>query len=344
MRRRTWSIFALSLACVAVLAVVAALAAAPPNLNRALDAQRRLVTEHPQDPAAYNDLGNLLLLARQSAEAEKAYRRAVELDPQRVSALFNLGLLLQNRGETKQALGFFQQVLQIQPEHAWAHYQIGALYESEGQKGKAVAEYARAFSLDPQLAFPEVNPHVVDNKLVTEAMLRAYQGNYAVPQAPAVYEDGHRIADLLVPPPAEANGKDTKESKDTKDGKDAKGTKPAAGKPVLPAPPAGTAQPGATVLRQNDLDTRATGQAGPQGSVRGGRPATRTPTNVPRGMREWERPEPTVQQPGVEFQPPPRVPVPGQVVTPPPTGGIYYRPGIQSTGRLSRAVVPDSQG
>ena len=108
------------------------------------------------------------------------------------------------------------------------------------------------------------------------------------------------------------------------------------------APGAAGKAPG-SVIREGDLDTRVTGQAGPQGSVRT-RPGTRMPTQVPRGSREWERPEPTIQypsDPSEEIQPP--VPAPGQVITTPPPGGIYYRPGVQSTGRLNRQVVPEQR-
>jgi Tetratricopeptide repeat len=334
-RRRTLSILVISLTCVVAL-VVAALAAAPPSIGRALEAQKRLAAERPNDPAVFNDLGNLFLLAHQPEEAEQAYRKAVALDPKRVSSLFNLGLLLQKRGERKQALDFYHQVVDAQPEHAWAHYQIGALYEAGGQTAKAVDEYARAFSFDPQLAFREVNPQIVDSKLVTQAMLQAYRQGYGEPQVPTVYEDAHRIADLLVPPPQAATPDAAKD---------------AAAKPVptqaqpIPTPPirppAGTAQPGAagaTVIRSGDLDTRVTGQAAPQGSAgRKVQPTSRVPQNVPRGMREWERPEPTVQAPMEGSNPP--VPAPGQVITPPP-GGVYYRPGYQSTGRLNFQVVP----
>ena len=337
MRRRTLSILVISLVC-AVALVVAALAAAPPNISRALEAQKRLVAERPNDPAVFNDLGNLFLLAHQPADAEQAYRKAVALDPKRVSALFNLGLLLQQRGESKQALDFYRQTLEAQPEHAWAHYQAGAIYEAGGQTSKAVGEYARAFSLDPQLAFREVNPQIVDNKLVTQAMLQAYRQGYGEPQVPAVYEDAHRIADLLVPPPqttpADA-GKDTAKEP----------IKPVQ-KPAPIKPSAGPAQQGAagaTVIRPGDLDNRVTGQAaqGAQGAPGRGRvqPTSRIPQNVPRGMREWERPEPQVGggMPAEGSSPP--IPTPGQVLTPPP-GGVYYRPGYQSTGRLNLQVLP----
>jgi tetratricopeptide (TPR) repeat protein len=162
-----------SLALVAAFAL-AAVAAVPGNLNRAIESQKKLAVERPQDPAVLNDLGNLLLLADQPAQAEEAYRKALELDPDKVTALFNLALLQQQRGERREALSLYKKVVALQPGHAWAHYQIGTLYESWDEESKAVAEYARAFELDPQLAFKEVNPHIVENKLVTQAMIRAY--------------------------------------------------------------------------------------------------------------------------------------------------------------------------
>lgn len=312
---------------------IAALPAGPPNLARALESQRKLAAEKPQDAAVQNDLGNLLVMAGQNAEAEAAYRRAVELDPRRVSALFNLGLLLQERGERREAQKLFREVIEIEPGHAWAHYQSGALYEAGGSEGKAVEEYAAAFALDPQLAFPEVNPHVVDNKLVTQAMLRAYRGDYAPPQAPKVYEDPVRIAKLLVPPvarPADAS------------------TNPA----TAPDPAAGGAGTSRTI-RERDLDSRNVGQATPQGG--GVRPGYQRPgTGIP-GYPAYQggqqqpvyQPVPGVGVPGARPQVPERTlrdfsRPPGSqpgVITPPP-GGVYYRPDPTSTGRLDLKLVP----
>lgn len=340
MRRRMSSQLALTLGA-ALLAVtgIAALAAAPPNLTKAIETQRRLTAERPQDPAVFNDLGNLLVMASQNAEAETAYRQAVELDPQRVSALFNLGLLLQERGERREALRLYKQVVEIEPSHAWAHYQMGALYETWDSEGRAIDQYARAFALDPQLAFPEVNPHIVENKLVTEAMLEAYRGDYAPPQAPKVYEDPARIANLLVPPPAVARPAD-------------------AGTPVPDPAAARQAQrpgqvPGAPgsnrVIRPGDLDPSSTaGQAVPQGGARspyydgrrGVQPNAGQPGQLGQGFGV-----PGAVAPGTrtlrDFGQPqnPRAGQPGTVITPPP-GGVYYRPEPPSTSRLDLRLVP----
>jgi hypothetical protein len=337
-RRTSW-ILVTSLSVLVAVAAIGAKAAVPTsNLAKTLDAQRRLAADRPQDPAVYNDLGNLLVLASKPDEAEAAYRKAIELDPNKASAQFNLGLLLQQRGELREASKLYEGAIKAEPGHAWAHYQLGTIQETWGQESKAIGSYAQAFALDPQLAFPEVNPHVIENKLVTQAMMRAYKNDFVVPQVPKVYDDPGRIAALLVPAPA-PNPADKDQV--------------AAGQqqnPKNPAtanrPPVRSQVPGATVLRERDLNRgSATGQAAPPGA-RGGAaggvrqvPGAYQQQGQPRGLREWNRPEPTVQEVpednGVDESVRPQ-----PVITPPP-GGVYYRPGVQSTGRLNLQLVPE---
>lgn len=350
MRRRTSWILVSCLAALAVVAAIAATAAVPPNLASTIEAQRRLAAERPDDAAVFNDLGNLLMIVPQPAEAEEAYRKAIELDPDKTTALYNLGLLLQQRGELRQAMKHLRRTVELEPGHAWAHYQIGAIQERWGQESRAIDSYARAFALDPQLAFSEVNPHIVENKLLTESMMRAYKNDFALAQVPRVYEDPARIATMLVPPPA--NPATPQAEKDSMAGKTqkpaAQGQTPgqATGRqPGVPGATTGKApgqpvpgQPqGGTVLRERDLDRgNPAGQAQPQGAQRGGYPA-----QPPRGLREWNRPDPAIQEVplGVDDNLDDDV-QPAPVITPPP-GGVYYRPGVQSTGRLSLRIVPE---
>ncbi|HTG32847.1 MAG TPA: tetratricopeptide repeat protein [Thermoanaerobaculia bacterium] len=330
LRRSSW-ILVSSLAALTAAVAIAALAAVPPNLTKAIEAQRRLTVERPQDPAVFNDFGNLLMLVPQAPEAEAAYRKAIELDPDKASALFNLGLLLQQRGELREAYDLYQRAVKADPNHAWAHYQLGTIEEVRGQRSKAVDSYARAFALDPQLAFPEVNPHIVDNKLVTQAMLRAYKNDFAGnPQVPKMYDDAARIAALLVPKPATPVDETAAAPNQQRQ---PASRQPVAGRGTQAAPSATGA--GSTVLREGDLDRRnPTGQAG---AARGGlRPAPGVQGQ--RGLREWSRPEPTIQEvPGGDDEDGDQ---PAQVITPSP-GGVYYRPGIQSTGRLNLRIAPD---
>lgn len=338
-RRSLWWISALALVAVASLAAVTVSA---PNLARTLEAQKRLAAERPSDAAVFNDLGNLLQLSHRPDEAEAAYRRAIELDPNRVSALFNLGLLQQEKGERREASKLYKRALKLEPRHAWAHYQLGSLYEAWGDESKAIDSYASSFALDPQLAFPEVNAQIVDNKLVTQSMLRAYRSDFRPTQAPTVYDDPRRIRPLLVRP----IGKDGKEAATAPAAAaQAPAANPAAPRTGAVAGSATKDQAAGTVLRPQDLRgaSASTGQALPPGSGARNPYAGGVRTTVPQPsqptLREWSRPDPEGQQPSEEYSEEGIQQAPPQIApTPPP--GAYYRPGLPSTSRLNLELLP----
>ena len=191
---------AIALAVTAALSVVHVTATeAPPSVLRALEAQQQMVRDQPSNAAARNDLGNLLVLAGEQVAAEGAYRHALELAPNLVSARFNLALLLQQRGDGDAAVSAFQDVLSQEPEHAWALYQLGVDLEQRGERQEAVDHYARAFAYDPSLTFADNNPHIIENQLMTQALLRAkkYTSRPGA-QVPRQYGDADRIANLIL--------------------------------------------------------------------------------------------------------------------------------------------------
>ena len=292
-----------------VLAAMGAWAAAPPNLVRALDAQRSLVEKQPTNASAHVDLGNLLLLGGDAAGAEAAYRRATELDPKDVAAHFNLGLLLQRDGENSKALKEYKAVLELEPRHAWAHYRTGEIQENRGLHDTAVKSYAKAFALDPTLRFPDVNPSVIDNHLLTESLIRAYSDYSAERQPPVVFAEPGRIAALLIAP-REAAAIRSADAAPT-----AGSTRPGSTAPIAPPPGTATAAKDPNfvrVLGAQDLDPGArTGQVAGGGVPRPGY------GNDPRN---------------VYYPPPVYTAPPAQEVD--PEGNPAYRSGTPSTGRL----------
>ncbi|MCB9377862.1 MAG: tetratricopeptide repeat protein [Holophagales bacterium] len=198
----------LSLALLLVGVAALALAADPPpyNLDRAIEAQNQLTIERPEDPAVWNDLGNLLTLKKHYDKAEVSYRKAIELDPEPASPHFNLALLLERRDEHRAALKELEIVVEKEPEHAWAHYQIGTIYQRWGRDGRAVRSYARAFRFDPSLAEARINPHVLDNPLIERALLEAHANASDALLPPRTYEEPSRIAALMIDVPATPPG------------------------------------------------------------------------------------------------------------------------------------------
>lgn len=173
---------------------------APTSLPRALKAQEELVAENSVNAKAYNDYGNLLLLAGRADAAMAAYRRAVDLDSDLLSARYNLALLLERENDLRGAVEQLTDIVERSPGRAWAHahYQLGRIAERRGRRRAAINHYATAFRLDPRLSFPDVNPSVIDSDLVTEALLQIPDGIRVPVESPRIYEEPGRIADLLL--------------------------------------------------------------------------------------------------------------------------------------------------
>jgi len=324
--------------------------APPPNLDRAIAAQEALVAENPSDAQARNDLGNLLVLDGRSADAEEAYRNALELTPGLASAHYNLGLLLAQRGDRKEAAEQFQAVLAADPDHAWAHYQLGAIYDAQGSTKRAVKQYAKAFRIDPQLAFPEVNPNVIENDHVTEALLIAYRDLPAAAEAPKTYERPSRIVSLMVqdqetePTGAEEMAQPGETGEAMPGSSQSPGLGPRPSLPEVTGDESGEADEGGTgkVLRPEDLEhENGLNQATPSGGASSGtyyqpQGGVRTPprsyyqprSNVPQGGSSGSSGNTRTLQPSNGRQ---------QVQ---PNGNRRFIPGLPSTGRLDMELLP----
>ena len=175
------------------------LATTPQNLEQTLIMQQERVSNDPRDPLAWNDLGNLLVLADRSAEAEEAYRQALDLAPDNLAARFNLALLLQQTRRGKDAETELERLLEIDPRHAWGHYQLGILLAARQERSSALEHYARALAYDPLLSFAENNPHIIDNPLFSEALLLSQR--YSEPpgaRVPRQYGEPARIVELML--------------------------------------------------------------------------------------------------------------------------------------------------
>lgn len=188
---------------------IAAVANSPGYLLDALEAQAALAQQNPEDAAILNDLANLQVMADRLIEAEASYRRAAEIAPYDPTIRYNLALVLMELGESKEALHQLQTVLESSPQHAWAHYQLGTLEAHRHNRRRALEHYARAFALDWSLASPAVNPHIVENRLATDAMLRAYLSASPASVAPRLFRQPEDVAALLVPMPADWEEDDT---------------------------------------------------------------------------------------------------------------------------------------
>lgn len=192
----------MTLALLVAFSTASGLAAAdqPRHLEDAIRAQERLAGARPGDVRVLNDLGNLLALADRTERAEEVYRRALEIAPDEPTLHYNLGLLMSQTGRARAAMEALQRVVEIDPQDAWGHYQLATLLEQRGKRSKAIHHFAQAFLIDPTLAELEVNPQLLDSRLVSPALTLAYTERAATLEAaPRQYQQPKRITRLLVP-------------------------------------------------------------------------------------------------------------------------------------------------
>lgn len=314
----------------------------PLSLDEALDAQRTLSAAQPRDAQVLNDLGNLLVLAGETEEAEGVYRGALRLAPEFAAPHYNLALLLETSGQRKLAIQALQRVVEIEPNNAWGHYQLGRLFAEKDKRSRALERYTRAFSLDPQLARPEINPHILDNELAAPALLQANSSASAADLAPREYHAPQRISDLLAPP-MPIPEKSTAEPSQAPEGekREISGTsfrsRSASQMPdrVEAPPPAADTRRSADTAARRQATTRPSevpSAAGRQGTAT--RPSPRLPRAV--GSRQVTPSGPTETR-----QPTTRGPVGTPTEQPTDPGGSDFEPSLNSTGKLELRLLPD---
>lgn len=292
--------------------VLSSTAESPEDSARTLHALRSLVAQNPTDVSALNDLGNLLALTGNLDEATETYGRALEIEPDNPTPRYNLALVLAQRGERKQAINELKMVVAIDARHAWAYYQLGSLYVEQNRRSKALQSYELAFSLDPSLTDPGVNPHIVENRHVTESLLRTYLARPPSRQPPRLYLDPASVADmLLLRVPAQSVPGDESS--------------------VQVKPLRATFQP---TTSGGSSDTGQDAEKEPHG---GESPSTRpygsvvgTQAFVPQGN------PPSQPSPSSSSTPLPPAPEP----SPPPTGSAVFVPTLSSTGKLDLELLP----
>lgn len=111
---------------------------------------RQLITENPDNAAAYNALGYMLTINDQRlAEAEQLIRKALSLQPADPAIMDSLGWVLFKRGDAEAALEQLQEAFKAFPDaEVGAHLGEVLWYLGRREEARAVWETARAANAD----------------------------------------------------------------------------------------------------------------------------------------------------------------------------------------------------
>ena len=114
---------------------------------------REALPSRPDDPEAYDRMGNALLKQQMSAEAEAFFRQALRLRPEYPEARVQLGYALWKQGRNADAEAECREALRLRPGDARAYFTLGLiLYWGHKTPVAAVQFYTQAFAAHPKLA------------------------------------------------------------------------------------------------------------------------------------------------------------------------------------------------
>jgi tetratricopeptide (TPR) repeat protein len=158
------------------------------SLDSAVDAYKKSLAIKPDDPAVYNQIGNIYGLEKKMPEATEALNKAAQLDPQMApKAYFNMGANLVNGGQPEKAAEFFKKATDADPNYAEAWYQYGSLQMMQGKvdpkTGKQTYPPETSAALQKYMQLQPNGPHAQEATAMLQAMGEQVQTNVTAPGA-----------------------------------------------------------------------------------------------------------------------------------------------------------------
>ncbi len=112
----------------------------------------------PPEAVAHNARGIVLYEGHDWVGAEAAYRAALAIDGDYADALNNLGIVLRLRGQLAEAHNVLMRALALRPAYAEALNNLGHIYRVDGRYGEAHDLFERAIELRPD--YPEAHNNI----------------------------------------------------------------------------------------------------------------------------------------------------------------------------------------
>lgn len=115
---------------------------APDNLAAARREFEKELELNPGDAVAEYEVGQVLLVSQQPADALKRFERAVAISPDFPEALEALAKLKMDSKQYDEAIAILEKIVHLEPTSETAHYQLMLAYRNAGRASDAAREQA----------------------------------------------------------------------------------------------------------------------------------------------------------------------------------------------------------
>jgi len=123
-----------------------------PRFEKALNEFTTMLSDRPDDPGSYYNLGNLFLERRDFQKALAMYEQCLRLEPNNLQALLNCTMALYYSGQLPAAEQKLRSALKLQPNNPQAHVTLGMLLLEQKRPVEAEAAFRTAIKHDPSNA------------------------------------------------------------------------------------------------------------------------------------------------------------------------------------------------
>lgn len=117
----------------------------------------QILSEFPDNPAAWSNRGNARVSQNKLEEAITDYNKAIELAPTATDPYLNRGTALEGLGKWDSAIVDYNHVLEIDPKDAMAYNNRGNAEAGLGKWDSAIADYRKSADMAPNFAFARAN-------------------------------------------------------------------------------------------------------------------------------------------------------------------------------------------
>src|SRR5262249_42130301 len=111
------------------------------RLEEAVPCIREALRLRPNNPEAYNNLGNTFREQGRVEEAANCFRQALRLRAGYAEAHNNLGNALKDQGRLDEAVACYCEAVRLRPDFAYGHFNLGLSWLLLGQFGRGWPEY-----------------------------------------------------------------------------------------------------------------------------------------------------------------------------------------------------------
>ncbi|MDH3216218.1 MAG: alkaline phosphatase family protein [Candidatus Krumholzibacteria bacterium] len=120
---------------------------------------------NPNFPGALNNLGVCYGKLKQYDKAEASLKKAIQLNPEDVYAMNNLAVMFMSLKQLDRARRYSEESVAIEPKYANGHLTLGSIYATMGLLDLAETEFEKALVIDPANRSAQVNLDKVRSQL-----------------------------------------------------------------------------------------------------------------------------------------------------------------------------------